>query len=218
MKSISSLVIKRLFDVSLVALAIPIWLPVLCVIVVVVRCGLGSPVFFVQDRPGYRARIFKLRKFRTMTEAKGLGGELLPDSERQTPLGNWLRSTSLDEIPELVNVLVGEMSLVGPRPLLTRYLEHYTAEQSRRHEVPPGLTGWAQIHGRNAITWEQKFAMDLWYVDHRSLMLDVKIVWWTLVKVMRREGINADGGGMMPEFRGSLTEQKPGGRNQRSAL
>ena len=168
-----------------------------------VRFCLGAPVLFRQLRPGLRARPFALLKFRTMTNAVGSDGKLLPDGARLTPFGRWLRSTSLDELPQLLNILKGEMSLVGPRPLLTEYLQRYTPDQARRHEVRPGLTGWTQVRGRNALSWEEKFELDLWYVDHRSFRLDLKILGLTLLRVLARHGVNAPGEATMPEFLGS---------------
>jgi lipopolysaccharide/colanic/teichoic acid biosynthesis glycosyltransferase len=200
---------KRVLDLLALALLAPIWLPVLAVLAILVRRRMGSPVFFNQARPGWHGRIFQLRKFRTMTDARDAAGRLLPDGERLTPFGRWLRSTSLDEVPEVVNVIRGEMSLVGPRPLLPQYLERYTAEQARRHEVPPGVTGWAQINGRNALSWEEKFRLDVWYVDHRSLWLDLRILLLTVWKVVRREGISASGEATMPEFQGSAAGVQP---------
>lgn len=198
---------KRLFDIVLVLLAAPLWVPVLLLAALLVRLKLGSPVLFRQERPGWQGRPFPLLKFRTMTDARDAEGELLPDAERLTPFGRRLRSTSIDELPELLNVLRGEMSLVGPRPLLMRYLPRYTPEQARRHEARPGLTGWAQINGRNAISWEEKFRLDVWYVDHQSLALDVRILLSTLKKVIVREGISAAGDATMPEFMGSEASQ-----------
>ena len=192
---------KRLFDLSAVVLTAPLWLPVLLVLAVLVRLKLGSPVFFRQRRPGYREEIFELTKFRTMTDARDTKGELLPDAVRLTPFGRWLRSTSLDELPELLNVLRGEMSLVGPRPLLVQYLPRYSPEQRRRHDVPPGLTGWAQVNGRNALSWEEKFKLDVWYADHRSFWLDLRILSRTVWQVIAREGISAPGDATMPEFK-----------------
>ena len=159
---------KRVFDLMAVVATALLWLPVLAVVAALVRWKLGSPVFFRQQRPGYHERIFALIKFRTMTDARDAAGQLLSDAARLTPFGRWLRATSLDELPELLNVLRGEMSLVGPRPLLVEYLPRYEPEQRRRHEVRPGLTGWCQVNGRNALSWEQKFALDVWYVDHAS--------------------------------------------------
>jgi len=178
-------------------------LPPLALVALLVRVKLGSPVLFRQLRPGLRCQPFTLYKFRTMTDARDAQGRLLPDAERLTRLGRFLRSTSADELPELFNVLKGDMSLVGPRPLLMQYLDRYTPEQMRRHEVKPGITGWAQVNGRNAITWEQKFALDVWYVDHRSLGLDLKILALTLWKTLRREGISQPGQATMEEFMGS---------------
>jgi sugar transferase EpsL len=200
-----SLLTKRLFDLVAVIVAAPLWVPVLLVLAVLVRVKLGTPVFFRQKRPGRNERIFELVKFRTMTDERDATGALKPDAERLTAFGRWLRGTSLDELPELWNVLKGEMSLVGPRPLLVQYLERYSPEQRRRHAVPPGLTGWAQINGRNAISWEEKFALDVWYVDHRSIAIDVKILFRTVWQVVRREGISAPGDATMPEFRGGRT-------------
>lgn len=188
---------KRFFDIAAVVVAAAVWLPLLLVVGVAVRLALGRPVLFVQERPGLGGRPFKLVKFRTMRSGTGA------DAERLTRLGRWLRATSLDELPELWNVLKGEMSLVGPRPLLMRYLPRYTPEQARRHEVRPGITGWAQVNGRNALTWEQKFAYDVWYVDHRSLGLDLKILRQTVWRVVTRQGISAEGEATMGEFGGS---------------
>lgn len=168
-----------------------------------VRFKLGAPVLFRQQRPGLHGRPFTLYKFRTMTDARDAEGALLPDAERLTSFGHFLRSTSLDELPELFNVLKGEMSLVGPRPLLMEYLPRYTPEQQRRHEVRPGLTGWAQVNGRNALSWEEKFALDVWYVEHCSFWLDLKILVLTTGKIINREGISQPGHATMEEFRGS---------------
>jgi lipopolysaccharide/colanic/teichoic acid biosynthesis glycosyltransferase len=190
---------------GLLALALP-----LLVLVWIVRRKLGSPVFFCQVRPGIHGKPFEMVKFRTMTSERGPNGQLLPDALRLTPFGRFLRTTSLDELPELWNVLKGDMSLVGPRPLLMEYLELYTEEQSRRHEVLPGITGWAQVNGRNAISWDDKFKLDVWYVDHRSLLLDIRILWLTVKKVLVRAGINASGEVTMTRFTGSKTqEQQP---------
>jgi lipopolysaccharide/colanic/teichoic acid biosynthesis glycosyltransferase len=194
---------KRLFDLILVVATAPLWLPLLAVLAGLVRWRLGPPVFFRQSRPGRHGALFELWKFRTMTDARDADGRLLPDAQRLTPFGRWLRATSLDELPELFNVLRGEMSLVGPRPLLPQYLDRYTPEQARRHEVRPGLTGWAQVHGRNALSWEEKFRLDVWYVDHQSLWLDLKVLGLTCWQVLRRRGINAPGEATMPEFLGS---------------
>ena len=167
-----------------------------------IRCKLGTPVLFRQQRPGLGGRPFWLLKFRTMTEARDARGNLLPDAARLTAFGRFLRATSLDELPELLNVLKGDMSLVGPRPLLMQYLDRYTPEQARRHEVRPGITGWAQVNGRNAITWEEKFKLDVWYVDNWSLWLDIKIIFMTVWKIFKREGISQPGQATMEEFRG----------------
>ena len=193
---------KRLFDVVASACALLLLALPLLVVIWMVRRKLGSPVFFAQVRPGMHGKPFKMVKFRSMTSERGTDGELLPDAERLTPFGRFLRSTSLDELPELWNVLKGDMSLVGPRPLLMEYLPLYSPEQARRHEVRPGITGWAQVNGRNAISWEDKFKLDVWYVDHCSLWLDIKILWLTVKKVLVREGISAAGEATMPRFTG----------------
>lgn len=194
---------KRFFDffislVALITLAVPLF-----ILFVVIRIKLGPPVFFKQKRPGLHRKPFEMIKFRTMTDACGDDGRLLPDSERLTKFGQWLRSTSFDELPELWNVLKGDMSLVGPRPLLMEYLPLYNSEQARRHEVRPGVTGWAQVNGRNAISWEEKFKLDIWYVNNRSLWLDIKILWLTIKKVLVKDGISADGEATMRKFTGN---------------
>lgn len=191
---------KRLLDLTVIVISVWLWLPILLIIALMVRLKLGKPVLFRQVRPGKNSVPFELIKFRTMSDERDSNGVLLPDSERLSAFGSWLRSTSLDELPELINVLRGEMSLVGPRPLLMQYLSRYTPEQARRHEVRPGLTGWAQINGRNNLTWNEKFALDVWYVDHQSLWLDTKILFLTLFRVIRRQGISAPGEATMPEF------------------
>ncbi len=168
-----------------------------------VRRKLGRPVLFRQVRPGLHGRPFMMVKFRTMTDERGVDGELLPDAQRLTAFGRFLRASSLDELPELWNVLCGEMSLVGPRPLLMEYLPLYSPDQARRHEVRPGITGWAQVNGRNALSWEERFKLDVWYVDHRSLWLDLRILWLTVRKVIVREGITAEGEATMPRFTGN---------------
>lgn len=201
---------KRLFDVGVSLAALVLLSPVLLVISAIVRVKLGSPVLFTQSRPGLGGRTFTLLKFRTMTDARGSGGQLLPDAERLTRFGRFLRSTSLDELPELWNVLRGEMSLVGPRPLLVSYLPRYTVEQARRHEVRPGLTGWAQVNGRNATSWEERLRLDTWYVDHRDLTLDCHILVRTVWIVLRREGISSADSVTMPEFKGSAGVDSPG--------
>ena len=194
---------KRVLDLVLTVLALIMLSPILASVALMVRVRLGSSVLFCQVRPGLHGRPFTIFKFRTMTDARDAQGNLLPDAERLTPLGRFLRSTSLDELPELLNVLKGDMSLVGPRPLMMQYLDRYTPEQMRRHEVKPGITGWAQVNGRNAITWEHKFALDVWYVDHWSLGLDLKILALTLWKILKREGISQPGQATMEEFMGS---------------
>jgi lipopolysaccharide/colanic/teichoic acid biosynthesis glycosyltransferase len=201
--------LKRLFDLALILPASVAILPLIGIIAVLVRVRTGPPVFFRQVRPGLNGRPFVLLKFRTMNDVRDRQGRPLPDGERLTRLGRLLRATSLDELPEFFNVLSGDMSLVGPRPLLMQYLDRYTPEQARRHEVKPGVTGWAQVNGRNAISWEDKFKLDVWYVDHWSLRLDLKILLMTLWKVVRREGISAEGEATMPEFnpRPQMTER-----------
>lgn len=195
--------LKRAFDLFLTLLSAPVWLFLLGLLAVLVALKLGRPVFFRQTRPGLHGKPFQIVKFRTMTDARDASGQLLPDEQRLTRFGRFLRATSLDELPELLNVLKGEMTLVGPRPLLMQYLGRYTPRQARRHEVPPGITGWAQINGRNAISWEQKFELDVWYVENRSLWLDFKILVLTFLKVFAREGINAPGSATAHEFMGS---------------
>jgi len=195
--------VKRALDVVGAGVALVVLSPVLALISIVVRATIGSPILFRQLRPGIGGKPFHMVKFRTMTDARDASGNLLPDEARLTGFGGMLRRTSLDELPELWNVLRGDMSLVGPRPLLMQYLARYTAEQARRHEVKPGLTGWAQINGRNAISWDKKFELDVWYVDHQSLMLDLRILCATVWKTLRREGITAASHATMPEFRGS---------------
>jgi sugar transferase EpsL len=182
---------KRWVDLALALPALVLLSPVLALVACAVRLRLGAPIFFRQTRPGWRGEPFTLVKFRSMTTARDEYGELLPDAQRLTRLGRWLRSTSLDELPELWNVLDGDMSLVGPRPLLMQYLPLYAPEQARRHEVKPGLTGWTQVNGRNSLAWEQKFELDVWYAEHVSLTLDLKILALTLPKVFTREGISA---------------------------
>lgn len=194
---------KRGIDILGSALGLVLLAPAFLVIAAVIWLALGRPVLFAQRRPGRNGEPFVLYKFRTMREVRDSQGNFLPDEKRLTRLGRFLRATSLDELPELWNVLKGDMSLVGPRPLLMEYLEHYTRDQFRRHAVKPGLTGWAQVNGRNALTWEEKFKLDVWYVDHRSLWLDVKILWLTFVTVIKREGISAEGHATMPKFKGT---------------
>jgi sugar transferase EpsL len=191
---------KRALDLVVALAGLVLIAPILVATALAVRIGLGRPVLFRQMRPGLGGRPFALLKFRTMTRARDAAGQLLPDERRLTPLGRWLRRTSLDELPELINVLRGDMSLVGPRPLLMAYLPHYSPEQARRHEVRPGLTGWAAVNGRNATSWEQRLAQDVWYVDHRSFALDCRILLMTVAKVIRQEGISQDGHATMPRF------------------
>jgi lipopolysaccharide/colanic/teichoic acid biosynthesis glycosyltransferase len=195
--------IKRLFDIVVAGLALLLMSPVLAVVAICILIFVGSPVIFRQQRPGLAGRPFTILKFRTMTSRRTENGELLPDAQRLTQLGRFLRATSLDELPTLVNVVLGNMSLVGPRPLLMEYLPLYSDEQARRHEVAPGITGWAQVKGRNALSWEEKFQLDVWYVDNHSIWLDLKILWLTLVKVLKREGISHPGDSTMPKFKGN---------------
>jgi lipopolysaccharide/colanic/teichoic acid biosynthesis glycosyltransferase len=193
---------KRSFDLLVTLLSLVVTLPLLLVIGLLVWIFLGRPVLFLQQRPGLKGRPFLAYKFRTMTNRRGPEGKLLPDAERLTPFGRFLRSTSLDDLPQLWNVLRGEMSLVGPRPLLMSYLERYTPEQRRRHDVLPGITGWAQIHGRNALSWDEKFTLDVWYVDNWSFWLDLRILFLTPWKVFRHEGISQPGHVTAEEFKG----------------
>ena len=195
--------LKRGVDALLSVAALLVLSPVLIILAILVRRKLGSPVLFRQQRPGRGGKPFMMVKFRTMTDARDTNGRLLPDADRLPPFGRWLRSTSLDELPELWNVLRGDMSLVGPRPLLMEYLPLYTPHQARRHEVRPGITGWAQVNGRNALSWEDKFALDVWYLDNHSLWLDLKILSLTVRKVLMRDGISAAGEVTMPKFTGS---------------
>jgi sugar transferase EpsL len=195
---------KRLFDLALTIPGFLLISPVLAIIALAVRISDGSPMLFRQPRPGIRGRIFTNFKFRSMRDLKDAQGHYLPDSQRISALGHFLRSTSLDELPELLNVLRGEMSLVGPRPLLVAYLDRYSPDQARRHQVLPGITGWAQINGRNVLTWEDKFRLDVWYVDHWSLRLDIKILALTFWKVLKREGISQPGQATAEEFQGTI--------------
>ena len=194
---------KRLFDFLVALCAILTLLPVIIVVAVLIRFKLGSPILFTQDRPGLNGKVFKMMKFRSMLDGKDKQGNLLPDDQRMTKFGLFLRSTSLDELPGLFNVLKGDMSLVGPRPLLVQYLPLYSSEQARRHNVRPGITGWAQVNGRNEISWEQKFKLDVWYVDNQSFLLDSRILLRTVKKVFGREGISADGHVTIEPFKGS---------------
>lgn len=195
--------LKRCFDFAASLGALIILSPLLLILILLVRCKLGSPIFFRQQRPGRDGKIFEILKFRTMTDTRDAQGNLLPDAKRLPAFGRFLRSSSLDELPELWNILRGNMSFVGPRPLHVHYLPLYSPEQARRHEVRPGLTGWAQINGRNALSWEEKFDLDIWYVDNATFCLDLKIIFLTAWKVLHREGISADGEATMPEFRGT---------------
>ncbi len=194
---------KRLFDLVVTGAGCLVIWPVLLVLALLVRIKHGAPVFFRQQRPGLHGTPFFMYKFRTMTNERDGDGNLLPDDQRLTSFGRFLRSTSLDELPEFINVLKGEMSLVGPRPLLMEYLPLYSKEQFRRHEVKPGITGWAQVNGRNAISWEDKFKFDVWYVDNQSFWLDIKILWMTFIKVLKRDGISQDGQATMEKFTGN---------------
>lgn len=203
MKNVGYQITQRAIDLLFAGTALVLLSPLLLVLAILVRVKLGSPIFFTQVRPGWKEKPFRVYKFRTMVDALDINGNPLPDSERMTKFGKFLRALSLDELPQLWNVLNGSLSLVGPRPLLSRYLGRYTPEQRRRHEVKPGITGWAQINGRNALTWEQKFAYDLWYVEHQSLALNFKILWKTAAKVIKRSDVSAAGHETMPEFFGS---------------
>ena len=194
---------KRLLDLFLITLSLPLLLLLCLVVAWLVRSKLGSPILFKQVRPGKGAKPFEMIKFRTMTDQRDSNDELLPDSLRLTSFGHFLRSSSLDELPELWNVVMGDMSIVGPRPLLMEYVSLYSPEQARRHELRPGISGWAQVNGRNAISWEEKFHLDVWYVDNRSLWLDIKVIWLTVKKVIVRDGISAYGEATMPKFTGS---------------
>ncbi|MBH0087503.1 sugar transferase [Pseudoalteromonas sp. NSLLW218] len=194
---------KRLFDFLVALCVLLILFPVIIVVAILIRFKLGSPILFTQNRPGLNGKVFKMMKFRSMLDGKDKHGNLLPDDERMTKFGTFLRSTSLDELPGLFNVLKGDMSLVGPRPLLVQYLPLYSSEQARRHNVRPGITGWAQVNGRNAISWEQKFKLDVWYVNNQSFLLDIKILLLTVKKVFVREGISADGHVTIEPFKGS---------------
>lgn len=197
------LIMKRLIDLCFSSLTLVLFSPLILGISVLVWLTMGRPVLFKQLRAGYRGKPFMLFKFRTMREIRDAQGRPLPDSQRLSKLGSFLRQSSLDELPQFWNVWKGEMSLVGPRPLLVDYLPRYSPEQARRHEVKPGVTGWAQVNGRNELTWDEKFKLDVWYVDHRSLVLDMRILWGTIAKVFQREGISSDGHATMPEFIGN---------------
>jgi len=194
---------KRLFDLLLTVPALLVFWPIILLVALMVRVNLGSPVLFRQTRPGLHGKPFDIIKFRTMRDANGPDGRPLPDCDRLTPFGRFLRASSLDELPELINVLKGEMSLVGPRPLLMQYLDRYTPFQARRHEVRPGITGWAQVNGRNALSWEQKFEHDVWYIDNQSVILDLKILWMTVRSVIKHDDVCQPGHATMQEFMGS---------------
>jgi sugar transferase EpsL len=199
--------VKRTIDILISGTALLLLAPVFCILALLISKKFGGPVLFSQVRPGLNGKPFRMIKFRTMTNTIDSGGDLLPDTDRLKPFGHWLRSASLDELPGLWNVLKGDMSLVGPRPLLLQYLPLYTPEQARRHQVKPGLTGWAQVNGRNALSWEEKFTLDLWYVDNRNLWLDLKILSMTAFKVIKRDGINAASDVTMPVFIGSKRDK-----------
>ena len=201
--------VKRLLDIVVAAVALVVGAPILLLVALAVLVTMGAPVLFRQQRPGLNGRPFELLKFRTMLSDAKLGSDVASDARRLTRTGRFLRATSLDELPELWNVLRGDMSLVGPRPLLMQYLDRYTPEQARRHQVRPGLTGWAQVNGRNALSWEEKFALDTWYVDNRSFWLDLRIILMTAVSLFRPSGISAEGSATMPEFMGSSPPSTP---------
>jgi len=198
--------LKRLFDILLALLLIVLFLPFYIVVSLLILLKMGRPILFRQQRPGYKEKIFGIYKFRTMTNDVDENGELLPDEKRLVGVGKFIRSTSLDELPQIFNVLKGDMSFVGPRPLLIEYLPLYNEEQKKRHNVKPGITGWAQVNGRNAISWEQKFAYDVWYVEHQSFLLDMKILWMTFLKVLKRSDISSDTSATMEKFKGSKHE------------
>ncbi len=195
-------IIKRILDYILTLPVLIILFPLFLIVAILVRIFLGKPVIFKQQRPGRKGEIFTIYKFRSMLEAYDKNGLPLPDAKRLTQLGKFLRSSSIDELPELINILKGDMSLVGPRPLLIEYLDRYSPEQARRHDVLPGITGWAQVNGRNALSWEEKFSLDVWYVDHWSLWLDIKILFKTIIKVIKREGVSQAGSATAEKFMG----------------
>jgi lipopolysaccharide/colanic/teichoic acid biosynthesis glycosyltransferase len=201
-------VTKRLFDLLITLPTLIVFSPIFIILAILIKMKLGSPVFFRQQRPGLHGKPFHIIKFRTMTDARDAQGNLLPDAERMHPFGLFLRHSSLDELPEFINVFRGEMSIVGPRPLLMRYLPRYSDEQMRRHDMPPGITGWVQVNGRDAIPWEEKFKLDVWYVDNWSLLLDIKIILMTIGKVLKREGISQEGHATVEEFWGKEKTQK----------
>lgn len=195
--------IKYVFDISFALIGLTFLSPIFLLVCILIKLGMGGPVLFCQLRPGLKGKSFRIYKFRTMSDERDDYGNLLPDEQRLSSVGKWLRRTSLDELPQLINVIRGELSLVGPRPLLMEYLPLYSSEQNRRHEVKPGITGWAQVNGRNAISWEEKFKLDVWYVDHQSFWLDMKILWMTALKVAKREGVNQQGHVTMEKFKGN---------------
>jgi lipopolysaccharide/colanic/teichoic acid biosynthesis glycosyltransferase len=195
--------LKRVFELAVILPLLPFLLVLLALVAVATRIFIGSPILFRQTRPGLGGRLFTMYKFRTMTDARGADGELLPDADRLVRFGRLLRSTSLDELPSLYNLLRGELALVGPRPLLPEYLPLYSPEQARRHDVRPGITGWAQVNGRNSLSWEDKLALDVWYVDHRTFWLDIRILFMTVFRVLRRQGISEEGGATMSRFTGT---------------
>jgi len=202
--------LKRGLDILAACVGLAAFAPAIAVIAALVAASTGRPILFTQTRPGKNGRVFTLYKFRTMSGATGAAGELLPDAERLTAVGRFLRRYSLDELPQLWNVLRGDMSLVGPRPLLVEYLPLYSAEQARRHEVRPGITGWAQVNGRNAQPWDERLRLDVWYVDHQSFWLDLRILWFTILKVLRSEGVSRPGHATMPRFTGNRGEPRNG--------
>ncbi len=205
--------IKRLFDLLLSSLLLIVFSPLILLLLILVRTKLGSPVLFKQQRPGKNEEIFTIYKLRTMTDQRDQQGELLPDKQRLISFGRFLRSASLDELPQLLNVLKGDMSFVGPRALLVEYLPLYNVEQKKRHQVRPGITGWAQVNGRNAISWQEKFKLDVWYVEHQSFWLDIKILWMTFLKVLKRSDINQQGEATMEKFRGNHQSSKENQEN-----
>lgn len=199
---------KRFMDLLLASLGLMVLFPIISCTAILIKFKLGSPIIFKQQRPGLHGNLFHVYKFRTMTNARDSQGELLPDHLRLTPFGKFLRKLSIDEFPQLFNVIKGEMSLIGPRPLLTEYLTLYTEEQGKRHNVKPGITGWAQINGRNAITWEEKFKLDVWYVENQSFMLDLKILFFTVKKVITSDGISSQNHVTMPDFKGNVPQNQ----------
>lgn len=207
----NSSITKRIFDFSVSIILLLMLAPLIFVLYISGLVKIGKPVIFKQKRPGLKSKPFDLYKFRTMKDKLDEQGNLLPDEKRLTAYGRWLRKYSLDELPQLINVLKGDLSFVGPRPLLMQYLERYNPEQARRHEVKPGITGWAQVNGRNAISWEEKFSLDVWYIDNRSFWLDIRILWQTLLKVVRAEGISGGDSATMSEFLGTNQEDKSSG-------